>query len=94
MENLLDYSDSDGESAQEQASRDSESSCSEQCQEDNPSKDTVNQGTSGPSSGGAKLGLLSAADLFAIETDTVHVKPPPKEFTIAPSDPDEKPGTI
>lgn len=90
MEALLNYSDSDGGTgADDRGSEEGTSDCSSTSEAPSILDELdSNQPPTPPGNREAesKHRLLSAADLFAVQIDTVHVKPQKKEFEITPTE--------
>ena len=101
MENLQGYSDSEdreiadqSDSSVDRSSGSSDKSDEERGGDQEKPAENCSRSGAGPS-GGSKSGLMSAADLFAVQVDTVYVRPPSKEYQVKPTESAaDKKGTI
>ena len=92
MENVQGYSDGEGSEAASRSYSDTDRSNDSSDESDGetggatdtPAEDVTRSGAG--FMGSVKSGLMSATDLFAVQVDTVYVRPPSKEFEVPPTE--------
>lgn len=95
MQALVDYSgsdsDSDSDGRRRSSSDSSRDSLEHEGENDTAKKYPHTAAASTSTRGGKKdIGLISAADLFAAEVDTVYLKKPKAEFEVQPTEQEQK----